>query len=237
MQIEEQELEIRASEYIELAKTEGLPKQDYNKIKKLYDKARILNLREESSWHKIVIDLYNILKQYKKSGILTGFQMDDEYILKNASLVPLVLANNEGQYKVQSGKLYIDSQFAKDNNMLMQINTEKNELHCKKSHISLHNIPYISRIENLTKREAMFLICYIFNYMIPKEEESLIKLSEKYKRIITSSEYKEIVKELYMQNSVALQRELNTILRVENDINDENFSYKLADNKIYLPKQ
>ena len=237
MQIEEQELEICASQYIELAKTEGLPKQYYNKIRKLYDKARILNLQEESSWHKIVIDLYNILRQYKKSGILTGFQMDDEYILKNASLVPLVLANNKGQYKVRPGKLYIDSQFAKDNNMLMQINTDKNELHCKKSRKYLQNIPYISRIENITKREAMFLICYIFNYMIPTEEAPLIKLSEKYKRIITSSEYKEIVNELYMQNSVALQRELNTILRVENDINDENFSYKLADNKIYLPKQ
>ena len=228
-----EELELMTSYYIDKAKNEGLEKHDHNQIRKIINKAR--HLKEDTAkWYKIMADLHTLSKLFDKSGIHTGFRMDIDYMQENAFILPLVMANNNGPIRITDNKVYFNSQFAHDEKGLMQVKINSNEVHCKKSHTTLHNIAYIQNMEHIERIEALFLICYIFNYRIPTQVKELLDLSQKYKRIITSSEYKELLFKLFQSTDPILQSKLNEIIRIENDIYDSEFVCEEAPNRLYL---
>ncbi len=228
------EIELSIGLILEKGRNEGLERSDCNHIRKLYENLIKLNLQEEDRWHKDVTILYNILKEYKKSGIFTGFHMDTDYILKNAFILPLVMANNSEAIRVEEEKVYFYSQFAHDNKGLMFVNVRTNEVKCKKSGKHYQNIPYLQNIESLSRMEAPLLMCYIFNYRIPKHTKELMEKSQKYKKIITSSEYKELLYRIFTKSDPLLHSKLNEIIRIENDIYDENFKCTEVPNRLYL---
>lgn len=157
------------SDKINKGQSEGLTINDYIEIKKLQESIDPVLVAEDEEWSSFYYELESLKRVIYKGGLLHKFSTNNiGYIQSQAMLLPLVLANFEGE-KVRitgdNGYLF-KCHFHNEKNPSMQVNDIKNRLKCYGCRISLDVIKYLQEYENLSFIDSISLISQIYLYDI-----------------------------------------------------------------------
>ena len=192
------EIEKKLCYTINKAVTIGLEKKDYYYWRNVLTYLNEYNTKYDSVYQIIIPAVEQLLELINKSGIMHKLSMENiQYIVSNSFLLPLVLANNESKnVKLSNDNSYMFTcQFHNDKKPSFGVTDNKNIAHCFGCNISVNVVSYLRRIENLSFPEAIELLSHIYMFDLKNNSKKLKKISEKYKNIIISDEYLELLKQ------------------------------------------
>jgi len=172
----------------------------YIELKQLEKKLNEIEITENKQYNYIlnILKKINTIKKLMyNSGLLHKYNEDNiYYIMRNASLLPLILANNqyEGRIKMYCNNSYMFlCQFHNENTPSLGVTDFKNLFHCFGCGASGTPISYLSLYENLSFDESVQLISQIYLYNLKANNPKLQPLVEKYQKIIISDAYMELL--------------------------------------------
>lgn len=232
--------------------SDGLTYEECVMVIKLLDVELSFLASNDSKWSKLYNEINIMCNQIYNSGILKIVsEKNYEYIIKNAFLLPLVLANNDGKhislYSQNSYKFFC--QFHSDSRASMGVSDIRNLLLCFSCQKGLNSVTYLKEYEGLTYRQSIELLTRIFLFDIDKDDYRFTNLVNKYQSSIVSDEYKYLLEKGYIRlknrgiknlyNVDVLKYYENvfcTIDRISDGNYDSNFEYDEPVKKIILKK-
>lgn len=206
----------------------------------------------DQKWKKLYDRMRLIANQIYASDIFNFVSSNNyDYILKNAFLLPLVLANNNDNdvilYSRNSYKF--SCQFHTDSRPSMGVTDIRNLLFCFSCKKSLNSVTYLKEFENLSYRQAIELLSKIYLFDINNKNNSFSNLVDKYQSSIVSDEYRILLEKGFIRlknrgissiNGIDVNKHYEdvffTIDRVCSGIYDPNFKYEEPSKKIVLKR-
>ncbi len=238
------------SDKISKGQNEGLTIKDYVEIKELQEAIDPILVAEDEEWSSFYYELEGLKIAIYSEGLFNKFSTNNiQYIQNQAMLLPLVLANSEGErVKITGDNGYLfKCQFHNEINPSMQVNDIKNRLNCYGCGIHLNNIKYLQKYENLSFRDSILLISQIYLYDMNYKKSYLEDISKKYQQSLMSDQYLELLKRGYDRlktrynesykgiNIDELYKNIFDIIeRIKNGQYDKNFVYEKPKEKIYI---
>ena len=177
----------------------GLTRDDYKELAQLLANMDPHLVATDERWHHSSQEVIDIMYEFFLCGLLHTFGGKDyDYISKNASLLPLVLANDlfaeirESKMSGDNSYMFL-CQFHNERTPSMSVSDFRNRIHCFGCGASFNVISYLQQYENLQYKEAMQLLCQIYLFNIKKEEPRFTDLVHKYQESILSKKYIELL--------------------------------------------
>lgn len=191
-------IEAQIDNYIEKGMNVGLDIEDYHAIKRLL--GQTAEFCDDDVLEEIII-MKKILCLLYRNGIANRIPIETiNYIKNKAPLLPLVLANDSGDYKVRLS--YSDSllmflcPFHEDHKPSFSVKDMANFGHCFGCHKKVDSITYVQAVDTLKFTHAIELLASI--YLIDIGHHSYKNhLIEKYQKSVLSDKYKELLDKVY----------------------------------------
>ena len=244
------EIENRIANIEEKGYTKGLVIEDYNKIKVILRDIK-RNGNNTTEWNALTERLNNIVNELYKAGLLNNFSLDNaKYILNNAYIVPLILANNS-EYKIKGSMRYkVTCPFHEEENHYLMVNDLLNSGYCYQCNKTYGSIKYLEEVEHLKYKDIMQLLAGVYLFKIKGENKKFEKLIKKYQEKIIDGEYKDLLdrsssiltsRNIEEYHGINVAEEINkryeTIERIKNHVYDPNFLYKEEEKIVKLKRQ
>jgi len=220
---------------VEMSHLDGITLKDYYFL--------IEMLKYLSKEDYLYIEILDFIALVKKKIFLYSKE-EIAFVKDNTALLPLILANIESSYYINSKHYYVfPSQFKSGSNM--SLNDFQNRLHCFGTNQNYDVISYLERVENLSFKETINLLTSIF--LLTSEPSEKKHLIYKYQAVLLSPEYtlalsrkmNKIYRDKEYSESKAIeefyQNRFNTIMRVRRKEIDSNFQNKRENKKIQIP--
>lgn len=247
------ELQNRIIKIKEKGYRKGLTKEDYINLKKIEESINQNLVTIDAKWYDVFMEVHNLLEMIKESRILTTFTAANiNYINKNAFLLPLVLANNQGEIKIRGNSNYMFScQFHQERDPSMKVNDLKNYLQCFGCRVNMTAISYLQNFENISFKESVKLLSEIYLFDTPTKSPNtyLQDLAGLYQKVVLGKHYRILLEEGYEkirklnqseQESLMINKEyekrINTIERIRRGEYDSAFKYEEPPKVMYLRK-
>lgn len=210
-----------------------------------------IELKELSQYENTSYDVYYkinyILDTLYQSGLLHYITNENLfYIIENASLLPLVLANNkyEGRIRMCCNNSYMFlCQFHKEKTPSLSVTDYRNLYHCFGCGSAGNVLDYLKSYENLTFKGTIQLLSQIFLYDIKEYNPRLDGLVKKYQDTIKSDLYMDLLekgkrrleaKNLAFNSLEFYDKKFEMIERIKKQEYDPDFEYKDPQKRIYL---
>lgn len=218
----------------------GLEKKDYYYWRNILNYLYGEDIKYNSPEHIVIDAIEQLLGLINESGIMHKFSKETiDYIVSNSYLLPLVMANSDGEIpKLCFDNSYLFTcQFHNDNRPSFSITDYKNLGHCFGCGKSVNVVSYLKQIEHLTFTETIELLSNVYMFDIRRANSRFYNLSKKYKNIILSDGYKNLLEIGYnrlVRKGVLSMDEIDDMYkgryemidRVRNNSYDSNFIYQ-----------
>lgn len=237
--------------FLDKGYTSGLTRKDFKTLKQLEHDLNWDLINSSDEWYKLYNKIQELIKTMYLEGLAHKYGYETiNYLITEAPLLPLVLANSTGEYKTDFVKMYSGDSFMfkchfhEENNPSMGVDNSRNFFYCFGCGSSGNNIGYLMQPELLSYKAAIKLLGKIYlidlkDKNAPTEQE--LKLITKYQNSILSNDYLELLKRLETRlnargnnASEHLIRQFAQIERIKKGEYDTNFLYKKPKQKIYL---
>lgn len=204
--------------FIEKGIEEGLSLDDYNVMKKYHanfyeiDKRRLTELELEK-YKNFKLILEGILLEMKNSGILMKINPENvNYIMQNCDLLPLVYANRKNNEIVLYGRTSYRflCHFHLQKNPSLGVTDEKNLYYCYGCGAGGNVYDYLMEYENLSFTDSVYLLSEIYHINLPIAHLNITpSMVEKYRQVIISREYKELLEKSYKRLTIRHETSIN----------------------------